>query len=297
MIDINNIFKRIRSDSEAERLVAANKLYDYCVNNGGHPDDWVIRKKGAKDSRSNGGLNDATSSLWEAQCKAAQLDRDLAEMLRKNAEERRDEAKQEAKTQREARDRADAELAKLREELKKARAKKAPDRTERVDLLSGLLSQEAVDKLDADQIAERMATLCSERDLRQHNATAQVDLVIGQLTEALYQRYAQLFGKRKRGSNAPTVSMFLENYAGKTASWCRRCYKAYLIVTTGDWDTGAWGGTGGIEGINKSVADPDKPKVKRVNKTQEKLDALAGVVRRKQWEHAERMVNDWDENG
>ena len=286
MISQHNIFKRLRSDNPNERETAAHKLYESFVADGGHPDDWEIRKKGMKAPRSNGGLNDA---MWEGRC-------NLEEVRRKNAEERRDEAQQEAKREREARDKADAELAKLREQLNKAkaRAKAAPDPTERVDLLSGLLSQAEVDKLSAEQIGERMATLFSERDLRQHNVTGQVDLVIGQLTAALYQRHAALFGKRKRGSNAPTVSEFLETHAGKSASWCRRCYKAFLIVTADDWDASSWDGTGGIEGINKSAADPNKPTVTRVNKVQQKLDALADVVRRKEWEDAERLVSDWD---
>ena len=206
------------------------------------------------------------------------------------------DAREQAKREREARDLVEAELAKVREQLSKAKARAKPtaDPTERVDLLSGLLSQEAVDKLDADQIAERMATLFSERERRQHNTTAQADLVIGQLTEALYRRHAELFGARKRGSNKPTVSTFLENYAGKSASWCRRCYKAFLIVTADDWNASSWDGTGGIEGINKSAADPNRHKPKRVNKVQQKLDALTDVVRRKEWEDAERLVSDWD---
>ena len=86
------------------------------------------------------------------------------------------------------------------------------------------------------------------------------------MTEALYQRHADLFGKRKRGSNAPTVSEFLETHAGKSASWCRRSYKAYGIVTADGWDESSWDGTGGIEGIIKSAADPKRPTVKRVSK-------------------------------
>jgi hypothetical protein len=117
-----------------------------------------------------------------------------------------------------------------------------------------------------------MRTLFVERGAREYNMTAQVDLVIGQLTSALYQRHAALFGKRKRGSNTPTVSEFLE--------WCRRCYKAYSIVTAGDWDS--WDCTGSIEGIIKAAADPNRPTVKRVSKVQKRLDALTDVVRQKQ---------------
>ena len=119
-------------------------------------------------------------------------------------------------------------------------------------------------------------------------------LDIRRLTEALYQRHTTLFGKRKRSSNAPTVSEFLETHAGKSASWCRRCYKAYIIVTSRDWDESCWDGTGGIEGIIKAAADPNKPTVKRVGKMQQRLDALTDVVRRKAWADAERLVSVWD---
>ena len=116
--------------------------------------------------------------------------------------------------------------------------------------------------------------------------------MIGQLTEALYQRHATLFGKRKRGSNAPTVSEFLETHAGKSASWCRRCFKAYTIVTAADWDQ-AWDGTGGIEGSSRLRPIRTSPR-SSVSKVQQRLDALTDVVRRKEWEYAERMVDDWD---
>jgi hypothetical protein len=119
-------------------------------------------------------------------------------------------------------------------------------------------------------------------------------LVIGQLTAALYQRYEDLYGRWRPRSNAPTPTAFLEAHAGKSASWCRRCYKAHTIVTADGWDASSWDGTGGIEGIIKAAADPDRPKVKRVSKVQQKLDSLTDVVRRKQWEHAERLVTDWD---
>jgi hypothetical protein len=166
------------------------------------------------------------------------------------------------------------------------------DRTECVDLFSRLLPRATVEKLSAEQIAERMQSLFVEREAREYNMTAQVDLVIGQLTGALYQQHATLFGKRKRGSNAPTISEFLETHTGKSASWCRRCFKAYSIVTADDWDS--WDCTGSIEGIIKAAADPNKPRIERVSKVQQRLDVLTDMVRRKEWEYAERMVIDWD---
>ena len=282
MIDPQNIFKRFASDNPHERETAAHKLYENFKNSGGHPDDWELYKKG---SAPKDGLR-VMANLEASLRKNAEAMRDFAECQRKRAEAA-------AAKERKAREKADAENAKLREQLDKAKAhaKAGPDPTECVDLFSSLLPQTTVDKLSAEQIADRMRKLFVERESREYNLTAQVDLVIGQLTEALYQRHTELFGKRKRGSNAPTVSEFLETHAGKSASWCRRCYKAYTIVITAGWDGDA---TGGIEGIIKSASDPNRPKIKRVGKVQQKLDALADVVRRKDWEHAERMVSDWD---
>jgi protein-arginine kinase activator protein McsA len=291
MIDPHNIFKRLRSDCEAERMVAANKLYESFKNGGGHPDDWELYKKGTAPKRKSGSLNNAD-------VRAAKADAAMSEMLRQQEAEGRKRAEAAAEEDRKARAKAEAEATKLRERLNeaKARAKATPDPSERVDLLGGLLSQKTIDKLSAEQIGERMETLFGERETREHNVTAQVDLVIGQLTEALYQRHVTLFGKRKRGSNAPTVSEFLETHAGRSASWCRRCYKAYTIVISDDWkriEEEEWHGNGSIEGIIKAAADPNRTTVKRVSKVQQRLDALTDVVRRKEWEDAERLVNDW----
>jgi hypothetical protein len=85
----------------------------------------------------------------------------------------------------------------------------------------------------------------------------EVDLVIGQLTGALYQRHATVSGKRMRGSKAPTISEFLETHAGKSASWCRRCYKAYTMLRADDWDN--WDCTGSTEGIIKAGTESERP--------------------------------------
>jgi hypothetical protein len=274
MTDPQLIFKYLRSDNEAERIVAANKLHAFFTKNGGHPDDWIIREKNGDSLRR---LADMEASL------------------RKNAEEMRKYAEADADNARKARAKTQAENAKLREQLDKARAAKAaPDPSVYVGLFSGLLSQTDLDKLSPEQIAERMETLFNERERREHNVAAQIDLVIGQLTDALYQRHKALFGKRKRGSNTPTVQEFLETHAGKSASWCRRCFKAYIIATADDWDDSSWDGTGGIEGIIKSATDPNRPKAKRVSKVQKRLHALTDAVRRREWHDAEEMVNTWD---
>jgi hypothetical protein len=274
LIEPHQIFKCLRSDNEAERIVAANKMYASFKNSGGHPDDWELVRKGDDKQRRLA---------------------DLEGSLRKSAEAQRQFAEADAAKERKAREKAEAGNAKLREQLNKARAAKAaPDPSERVDLLSGLLSQDTLARLSPEQIGEKMQTLYGDRDRRQHNIAAQVDLVIGQLTAALYQRYEDLYGKWRPRSNAPSPTAFLETHAGKSASWCRRCLKAYTKVTASDWNESCWDGTGGIEGIIRAGADPNRPKVKRVTKVQKRLDALTDAVRKKEWRDAEEMVNIWD---
>ena len=111
------------------------------------------------------------------------------------------------------------------------------------------------------------------------NQAAQIDLVIGQLTEALYQRHAAMFGKRKRGSNAPTVSEFLETHAGKSASWCRRCYKAYTSSHGGWWLMAM--ARAGSRASSSRRADPNRPRSSASTRCSRTLDALADAVRRK----------------
>jgi hypothetical protein len=77
------IFKYLRSDNENERIVAANKLYNFFTSGGGHPDDWIIREKNGDSLRR---LADMEASL------------------RKNAEEMRKYAEADAAKERKARD-------------------------------------------------------------------------------------------------------------------------------------------------------------------------------------------------
>ena len=122
-----------------------------------------------------------------------------AESMRQFEEGQRERAEAAAAKERMARDKADKENAKLREQLDKARAAKAaPDPGERVDLLSGLLSRETLDKLSPEQIGEKMQTLFGERERRQHNIAGQIDLVIGQFP--LCQRSCRLHRIRPVGA-------------------------------------------------------------------------------------------------
>jgi len=84
-IDPHNIFKRLRSDCEAERMVAANKLYESFKNGGGHPDDWELYKKGTAPKRKSGSLNNAD-------VRAAKADAAMSEILRQQEAEGRKRA-------------------------------------------------------------------------------------------------------------------------------------------------------------------------------------------------------------
>ena len=160
-----------------------HKLYENFQNGGGHPDDWEADKKGAAPK------NDRTSVLWQARADMAEPRKHCR--MRCVTSQKASVRSAEAATAKEhkAREKAEAEAAKLREQLNKA---KEHANDECADLFSSLLPQDTVDKLSADQIGERMQTLFAERERREYNLTAQVDLVIGQLTEALYQRLGQL---------------------------------------------------------------------------------------------------------
>jgi hypothetical protein len=274
-----NIFKRLGSDNPNERHIAADKLYESFKRDGGHPDEWEIRRRGHEDS--------GHTSAGEAASLRA------AAKLRERAERKaRERAELEAERQSQAREQAEAEVSRLREQLR--RAKRKPTATEYVDLMSGLLKSSVLDAMGPDDISAKIEALFAERDRRDHNRAAQVDLLVGQLTSALYRCFEKQFGKPKRCSK-PTVTEYLEQYADKSASWCRRCFKAYTFVTSDDWQQECWDGRGGIEGIIRSASQP-RPIAKRVSKVQRRLNALSEVVRNRQWQDAEAMVSEWDDN-
>ena len=97
-----------------------------------------------------------------------------------------------------------------------------------------------LDALSADEVAGKITALWQEKGNRKHNETAQLDLVLGQLTMRLHEIWHDLHGPhsatpRKRGSNAPTLTAFVQQYAGKSASWCQRCLSAFEHVLSEEW--------------------------------------------------------------
>ena len=136
--------------------------------------------------------------------------------------------------------------------------------------------------------------MANERDARKHNETAQIDLVLGQLTAHLQDIWYDRHGPhsetpRKRGdTNAPTMTEFVKAYAGQSASWCQRCLSAYEHMISDSWGDiqERLDGKVGVEEIIKAARDPNRPTVRHISKVQKKLDQFADAVRQRAFNEA-----------
>ena len=203
-----------------------------------------------------------------------------------------------AETEREAREKAEAEIEKLRERLNKDGAE-ASGPTKPVKLLSGLLPARILDSLTVEQVSAKITALWQEKGNRKQNETAQIDLLLGQLTLRLDDIIWQAtFGRdsetpRKRGdNNVPTITQFVQQHAGKSASWCQRCYSAYLHVLSEEWPEieARLEGSVSIENILKAARDPNRPTARRISKVQKRLDALTEAVSHRAIDEAVDLV-------
>jgi hypothetical protein len=182
--------------------------------------------------------------------------------------------------ERKAREKAEAEIEKLRERLNRAKVQPTGP-TQTVDLLSGLLPSRILDALTVEQVTGKIATLEGEKHVRKSNETAQIDLALGQMVIRLYDIHHEMFGERKRGdSNVPTLTAFVQQHAGKSASWCQRCYSALNHVLSDTWPEieARLEGSVSIENILKAARDPNRPTARRISKVQKRLDALTEAV-------------------
>jgi hypothetical protein len=296
--DPHQIWKLLLSVSPAERHTAADMAYAAWKrgidgkNDTFHPDDWEVRRRSDKTKR-----NGARRAKSDAAEKTA---RENAERRAEHAEACEKRAMKLAEIEREAREKAQAEADKLREQLADARAKAKP--TETVDLLSSLLPAQTLNAMTAEQVSAKIAALWQEKGTRKSKETAQIDLVLGQLTLRLYDIWDEMFGPgsetpRKRGdSNAPTLTAFIQQYAGKSASWCQRCYSALNHVLSEEWPDieARLGGSVSIENILKAARDPNRPTARRVSKVQKRLDALTTKVRQRAFDEAVDLVETWE---
>ena len=292
------ILKHIISDCEQERHTAADKLYAANQRKEFHPDDWGPKKNG-RTAR----LPPVAEAMWQAKLAEVESARRIAENKLESALDRAECEKARAERESQARGRAEAEIEKLKEQLSKAKAKAKPGGpTQTVDLLSSLLPGGVLDALSADEVAGKINALWQEKGNRKHNETAQLDLVLGQLTKRLHEIWHDLHGPdsatpRKRGdTNAPTLTAFVQQYAGKSASWCQRCLSALNHVLSEQWPEieARLDGSVSIENILKAARDPDRPMVRRISKVQKRLDALTEAVRRRAIDDAVDLVETWE---
>ena len=198
--------------------------------------------------------------------------------------------------ERKAREKAEAEVEKFTEQLNRTKAEPTGP-TQTVDLLSGLLPSRILDALTVEQVTGKIATLEGEKHVRKSNETAQIDLALGQMVIRLYDIHHEMFGERKRGdSNVPTLTAFVQQHAGKSASWCQRCYSALNHVLSDAWPEirARLDGSVSIEGILKAARDPNRPTARRVSKVQKRLDALTDAVRRRAIDEAVDLVQTWE---
>jgi hypothetical protein len=295
--DPHQILKLIVSSNEHERISAANRLFEACERKEWHPDDWHPKKNG-RSAR----LPPVAEATWQAKLAEVESARRIAEIKLESAQDRAEREKARAERESQARGRAEADVEKLKEQLNKAKAKAKPGGpTQTVDLLSGLLPGGVLGALSADEVAGKITALWQEKGNRKHNETAQLDLVLGQLTMRLHEIWRDLHGPhsatpRKRGSNAPTMTEFVKAYAGRSASWCQRCLSAFEHVFSEEWPEieARLDGSVSIENILKAARDPDRPTIKRISKVQKRLDALTEAVRRRAIDEAVDLVETWE---
>jgi hypothetical protein len=295
--DPHQILKLIVSKNENERISAANRLFEACERKEWHPDDWRPQKNGRTER-----LPPVAEAMWQAKLATVERARQIAEIKLESAQELAQRVKERAEREHKAREKAEADVEKLKEQLNKAKAKAKPGPTRTVDLLSSLLPGGVLDALSADEVADKITALQREKGNRKHNETAQVDLLLGQLTKRLHDIWDEMFGPgsetpRKRGdSNTPTVTQFVQQYAGKSASWCQRCLSAFEHVFSEEWPEieVRLDGSVSIENILKAARDPNRPMVRRISKVQKRLDALTEAVRRRAIDEAVDLIETWE---
>ena len=110
----------------------------------------------------------------------------------------------------------------------------------------------------------------------------------------LYRAYKIEYPNRRRRGNEPTKSEYPGNSTpAKSASWLRKCFKAFLIITSDQWEDTykhRWDGKNGIAGIIKAAKPPpSEPRPKRRSRQRELMDAVWS----KNWEQAEKVIDDW----
>jgi hypothetical protein len=109
--------------------------------------------------------------------------------------------------------------------------------------------------------------------------TARHSVPVGQLIDAATVLYTRMYGKRRRGSNAPTMTTFLGDMFKNIDERTRqRHHKAYLIVASDDWpamDKAYTGAKRGMERIFDAAKQwAGRPTKKRNTVSRKQYDRL-----------------------
>jgi hypothetical protein len=90
--------------------------------------------------------------------------------------------------------------------------------------------------MNQKELAQEAANAIEKLTEATETITARHSVPMGQRIDAATVLYEKLYGKWRRGSNAPTMTMFLdEMFQGMEARTRQRHHKAYLLVVCDDW--------------------------------------------------------------
>jgi hypothetical protein len=123
-------------------------------------------------------------------------------------------------------------------------------------------------QMQQEELAREAANAIEKLTEATETITARHSVPMGQRIDAATVLYEKLYGKWRRGSNAPTMTMFLNKmFQGMEARTRQRHHKAYLLVVCDDWpamDSGYSGTKRGLERIldagKQWAGRPTKPR-------------------------------------
>ena len=91
-------------------------------------------------------------------------------------------------------------------------------------------------EMDLDELTKAVTDEIADAKEQQEVLTARCEIPIGQCVDAARKLHQQLYGKRKRGSNAPALNAFLnEMFDGMDRRTRDRNHNAFLHIASDEW--------------------------------------------------------------
>jgi hypothetical protein len=107
-------------------------------------------------------------------------------------------------------------------------------------------------EIQQEELAREAANAIEKLTEDTETITARHNVPLGQLIDAATVLYTRMYGKRRRGSNAPTMAAFLgDMFKGIDERTRQRHHKAYLIVASDDWPAMDKAYTGAKRGMER----------------------------------------------